>query len=91
MVIAGMAVDFVGPHYKLVLEIDGYRHHRAPADRTTDRRKERILKAAGYTVTRALDTEIRDQPRAVAGDVAAALCACAASGVTIPPVRVKPS
>lgn len=78
VVVVGIVVDFFWPEHKLVVEVDSYHYHHTPADRAEDRRKERVLRAAGIEVMRAADTEIEGAPQAVARDVAATLSACAA-------------
>jgi very-short-patch-repair endonuclease len=75
---ASVVVDLYWPRYKLVVEIDSYLYHHTPADRAEDRRKQRILRAAGIEVMRVLDTEIEETLDAVVDDVRAALRACAA-------------
>jgi very-short-patch-repair endonuclease len=78
VVVAGIVVDFYWPKHRLVVEVDSYLYHHTPADRAEDRRKQRVLRAAGCEVLRVMDTELTDVPDAVAGDVATALSACAA-------------
>ena len=76
--VAGVVVDFFWPEHRLVVEVDSYFYHHTPADRAEDRRKERRLKASGCAVTRVTDIELRDEAAVVAGEVEAALSACAA-------------
>ena len=78
VVVAGMVVDFYWPEHSLVVEVDSYRYHHTPADRAEDRRKQRVLRAAGCEVLRVLDTELVDDPAGVVGGVHALLSACAA-------------
>jgi very-short-patch-repair endonuclease len=74
----GIVVDLFWAQHKLVVEVDSYLYHHTPADRAEDRRKRRVLRAAGYHVEHALDTEIDETPQAVVDDVKAWLDACAA-------------
>jgi very-short-patch-repair endonuclease len=41
--------DFVAPSIKLVIEVDGLRHHAQPR---ADARRDRVLRKLGYTVLR---------------------------------------
>jgi very-short-patch-repair endonuclease len=62
VVVAGIVVDFIWPQQRLVVEVDSYTYHHTPADRAEDRRKQRIVEKAGYTVRRFIDTELSDAP-----------------------------
>ena len=79
VVVEGIVVDFFWPQQRLVVEIDSYMYHHTPADRAEDRRKERVLKAAGCGVRRVTDVELAEVPEAAVRDVAAtlSLSACA--------------
>ncbi|HWF34427.1 MAG TPA: type IV toxin-antitoxin system AbiEi family antitoxin domain-containing protein [Solirubrobacteraceae bacterium] len=79
VVVEGIVVDFFWPAQRLVFEVDSYTYHHTPADRAEDRRKERILTAAGCAVRRVTDSELETAPHAVVGDVEGALSACAAA------------
>src|SRR5687768_13437778 len=48
----GFKVDFHWPELGLVLEVDGLRHHRTPAQQSLDRRREHVHAAAGLTTLR---------------------------------------
>lgn len=52
------SVDFVVHSAKLVIEIDGYGHHRS-AKATADRHKQRELALLGYTVLRFSTGEVK--------------------------------
>jgi len=60
----GEEVDFRWPGHSLVVEVDGPGHNR-PGQRRIDARRDRKLRAAGYTVLRFTDAEIEQRP----GDV----------------------
>lgn len=68
--VLGFEVDAYWPELRLVVEVDGLGHERPRAKRR-DRRQDRALRAAGYTVLRFTDVEIEQRP----GDVLAALYA----------------
>jgi very-short-patch-repair endonuclease len=73
VVVEGIVVDFFWPQQRFVVEVDSYRYHHTPADRAEDRRKQRVLEKARYTVHRVVDTELSDAPEGVVRDVAARL------------------
>ena len=64
-------VDCHWPRSMLVVEVDGPGHSR-PATRRDDARRDRKLRAAGYTVLRFTDVEIEQRPE----DVLARLLGC---------------
>ena len=66
--VLGEEVDAYWPQFKLVVEIDGPGHDR-PRARRRDRRIDRKLRAAGYTVLRFTDKEIERRPEAVVAGV----------------------
>jgi very-short-patch-repair endonuclease len=77
VVVAGIVVDFFWPEQRLVVEVDSYTFHHTPADRAEDRRKQRVLRAAGCEVLRVMDTELTDEPEATVCDVRERLSASA--------------
>ena len=50
--VRGFKVDFHWPDLKLVVETDGLRYHRTPAQQAKDRLRDQKLTAAGLTVLR---------------------------------------
>jgi hypothetical protein len=60
----GEEVDCQWPQSMLVVEVDGPGHER-PAAKQNDARKDRKLRAAGYTVLRFTDIEIERRPEEV--------------------------
>jgi very-short-patch-repair endonuclease len=48
----GFKVDFYWPHLALVVETDGLRYHRTPAQQARDRRRDQAHTAAGMTALR---------------------------------------
>jgi very-short-patch-repair endonuclease len=51
-IISGFRVDFFWPDLRLVVETDGLRYHRTPAQQAKDRRRDQTLLAAGFSVLR---------------------------------------
>jgi hypothetical protein len=60
----GEEVDFLWPERALVVEVDGPGHQR-PGQRSVDARRERKLRAAGFTVLRFTAVEIETRPEEV--------------------------
>jgi very-short-patch-repair endonuclease len=65
----GWLVDAVWPDHKLVVEIDGGKGHRTPAQLYTDHQRDLELRAAGYTVLRYTEQQLKDSPAAIATDI----------------------
>jgi very-short-patch-repair endonuclease len=55
----GFRVDFLWPDLGLVVETDGLRYHRTPAQQATDRRRDQVHTAAGLTTLRFTHGQIR--------------------------------
>jgi uncharacterized protein DUF559 len=70
--VLGHEVDAFWPEFKLIAEVDGAPHERPRAKRR-DRRRDRELTAAGYTVLRFTDIEIEQRPESVSARVQAAM------------------
>lgn len=66
-------VDALWPQARLVVELDGYRIHGRRRAFEDDRRRDRALAAAGYTVIRITWRQLREDPAQVALDVRSAL------------------
>jgi very-short-patch-repair endonuclease len=64
--LCGFRVDFHWPDLCLVVETDGLRYHRTPAQQARDQRRDRTLRAAGLTVHRFTHAEVRYEPAYVA-------------------------
>jgi Protein of unknown function (DUF559) len=69
--IAGWKVDAYWADARLVVELDGYRNHRSPAQLKRDRRKELDLRRVGIEVIRYSEEQVRTNPDAVGADVLA--------------------
>jgi very-short-patch-repair endonuclease len=61
----GYRVDFFWPELGLVVETDGLRYHRTPAQQAADRRRDQAHAAAGLTPLRFTHYQVRYEP----GDV----------------------
>jgi hypothetical protein len=55
----GFEVDFWWPELGLVVETDGLRYHRTPAQQTKDRRRDQVHTAAGLTPLRFTRAQVR--------------------------------
>jgi very-short-patch-repair endonuclease len=58
----GYRVDFYWPELGLVVETDGLRYHRTPAQQAEDRRRDQAHTAAGLTVLRFTRAQVRYEP-----------------------------
>lgn len=61
----GFRVDFFWPDLRLVVETDGLRHHRTPAQQARDRLRDQEHLAAGYTPLRFTHEQVRYEPEHV--------------------------
>lgn len=61
----GFRVDFYWPDLRLVVETDGLRYHRTPAQQARDRLRDQTHTAAGLTPLRFTHSQIRHEPRRV--------------------------
>jgi very-short-patch-repair endonuclease len=61
----GYRVDFYWPRIELVVEADGWCHHRTPGEQATDRRRDQAHTAAGLTTLRFAESQIRYAPHEV--------------------------
>jgi very-short-patch-repair endonuclease len=66
----GFQVDFFWPELGLVVETDGLRYHRTPAQQAKDRRRDQAHTAAGRTPLRFTHAQVRFEPRYVAETLA---------------------
>jgi very-short-patch-repair endonuclease len=67
----GFKVDFYWPELGLVVETDGLRYHRTPAQQARDRVRDQVLAASGLTVLRFTHGQVRFERAHVAGTLAA--------------------
>jgi very-short-patch-repair endonuclease/predicted transcriptional regulator of viral defense system len=61
----GFLVDFYWPELKLVVETDGLRYHRTPAQQANDRRRDQAHTAAGLTPLRFTHAQVAYEPSSV--------------------------
>lgn len=61
----GFEVDFHWPDLGLVVETDGLRYHRTPAEQARDRRRDQAHTAAGLTQLRFTHDQVRHEPEQV--------------------------
>jgi very-short-patch-repair endonuclease len=73
VVAAGVRVDALWPEQRLVVELDGWAHHRERAAAAWDREKTNRLQLAGYDVLRFMHGDLVRGPGRVAGAIRAAL------------------
>jgi very-short-patch-repair endonuclease len=63
--LSGFRIDFFWPDLRLVVETDGLRYHRTPAQQARDRRRDQDHLAAGYTPLRFTHAQVRYEPEHV--------------------------
>jgi hypothetical protein len=61
----GFRVDFYWPELGLVVETDGLRYHRTPAQQAADRARDQAHAAAGLTTLRFTHAQVRYEPERV--------------------------
>jgi very-short-patch-repair endonuclease len=66
----GFEVDFCWPDLGLVVETDGLRYHRTPAEQARDRLRDQAHTAAGLTQLRFTHEQVRYEPGYVRGILA---------------------
>ena len=71
--VSGYRVDFYWPDLGLVVEADGWRHHRTPGEQATDRRRDQAHAKAGLTTLRFAERQVRDEPRQVKATLSAVM------------------
>jgi hypothetical protein len=73
VVVAGVRVDTLWPEQRLVVELDGWAHHRERAAAAWDREKTNRLQLAGYDVLRFMHGDLVGEPGRVAAAIRAAM------------------
>ena len=63
--LSGFRIDFFWSDLRLVVETDGLRYHRTPAQQARDRRRDQDHLAAGYTPLRFTHAQVRYEPEHV--------------------------
>ena len=69
VILHGYRVDAHWSEPKVVVEVDGYRGHRSPAQLRADHRRDLDLRSQGYIVLRYTWEQLTTQPAAVAADL----------------------
>lgn len=64
-IVNGFEVDFFWPELGLVVETDGLRYHRTPAEQARDRLRDQAHTAAGLTQLRFTHEQVRYEPEYV--------------------------
>jgi very-short-patch-repair endonuclease len=67
--VAGVLSDFFWADAALVVETDGYAHHRTLGAFERDRERDQRLTLAGYTVVRFSARQVQRRPEAVASTI----------------------
>ena len=65
--VLGHERDFVWPHARLVVEVDGGPYHAPLAAREHDHERDAELVLAGWRVLRVTDSQLAHEPTAVTG------------------------
>ena len=69
----GYRVDFYWPNLGLVVETDGWRHHRTSGEQSTDRRRDQAHMTSGLTAIRFGEDQVRYEPEYVRRTLAAVI------------------
>jgi very-short-patch-repair endonuclease len=70
LVVAGFEVDCVWPEHGLIVELDGFAIHGTRLAFETDRRRDRALQAARWTVIRITWRQLAEEPERIRADLA---------------------
>jgi very-short-patch-repair endonuclease len=65
-IVEGLLVDFVWRDRRLIVEVDGYKYHRAPSRFETDRARDAHLTVHGWRVLRFTWRQLEERPEWVA-------------------------
>jgi hypothetical protein len=68
-IVLGYEVDFCWPAARLITELDGFEYHSSRPAFENDRRRDRALHVAGWTVIRVTWRQLRNEREAVISDV----------------------
>ena len=69
----GYRVDFYWPALGIVVETDGWRHHRTSGEQATDRRRDQAHMTSGLTTVRFGEDQVRYEPAYVRNTLAAVI------------------
>jgi very-short-patch-repair endonuclease len=81
--VEGELVDVVWPEHRLIVEVDGYKYHQGKRAFGNDRRRDRVLVRAHWTVVRFTDDQVDRDPAGVAAELSELL----SDGPWPPPAR----
>jgi hypothetical protein len=70
----GFEVDFFWPELHLVVETDGLRYHRTPAEQARDRLRDQAHSASGFTQLRFTHEQVRYRPDHVRSVLVSTVC-----------------
>ncbi len=73
-IVEGFEVDFLWRDKRLIVEVDGYEHHRTPTAFETDRERDVILTLAQWRVMRFTWDRVSSRPAWVGQAIASARC-----------------
>jgi hypothetical protein len=71
--VLGFEVDFHWPEHRFILELDGYAFHSGRTEFEDDRRRDRLLQAAGWRVMRITGRQLQQERDAILVAIAQAL------------------
>jgi very-short-patch-repair endonuclease len=69
VLVNGWLADAYWPEHKLIVEVDGYRGHRTPAQLERDHQRDFELRAAGYIVVRYTWRQLTTMPASIAREL----------------------
>jgi very-short-patch-repair endonuclease len=69
----GYRVDFHWPDLGLIVETDGWGHHRTAGEQATDHRRDQTHTKAGLTTLRFAEKQVRHEPRQVQATLSAVM------------------
>ena len=84
----GFTVDFYWPQFGLVVETDGLRYHRTPAQQARDRERDQAHTAAGLTQLRFTHAQVFREPVRVGQTLGAVVRRLEVAGAAWAPRRV---
>ncbi len=71
--VSGYRVDFHWPDLGLIVEVDGWVHHRTAGEQATDHRRDQAHTKAGLTTLRFAEKQVRYEPRQVKATLSAVI------------------
>jgi very-short-patch-repair endonuclease len=71
--VSGYRVDFHWPDLGLIVEVDGWIHHRTAGEQATDHRRDQAHTKAGLTTLRFAEKQVRYEPQQVRATLSAVM------------------